>query len=469
MREVSSLNFVADAGKSLRNESLQRAMGKFKANITWARKAMVDQVDDFEERRERAAALRDGALDRWDALLEEFEVNATRCGATVHWAATEEDARRIAVGIAKEEGCRKAVKVKSMASEEILLNDALEEAGVEALETDLGEYIVQLSRDRPSHIIAPIIHKTREEISELFADKHSSDYKSDPEDLTREARAQLRPHFLSADMGISGANFLLADVGAGVIVTNEGNGRLSTTLPRVHVTIAGIDKILPSASDLPLMLSLLAPSATGQRMSAYVSVNCGPRREGDSAGPESHHFILLDAGRSEILGTAYRDMLRCIRCGACMNHCPVYHKIGGHPYGSPYPGPMGSVLTPLLAGLERNPDPPHAATMCGACEVVCPVKIPLPDLMRRLREDCASRNIGQGRMARLLFALWGWAAMRPWAYSAANRIAAKVLGALGKDGYVRSLPAAGGWFGLRDMPVRGDGAPWLSARKEGPR
>ena len=463
--QVSSVNFVRDAGAALRNEPLQHAMAKFKANIVGARRNMVGQIADFEERREHARDVRAHAIANLDAMLEAFEAGAVRNGSTVHWARTEEEARRIVCGIAKEHGCAKAVKVKSMATEEIRLNGALEESGVQVVETDLGEYIIQLSHDRPSHIIAPIIHKTREEISELFADKHASEYKSDPEALTREARAQLRPHFLDADMGISGANFLVADTGSVVTVTNEGNGRLCTSLPPVYVTVAGIDKVIPSIRDLPVLLSVLVPSATGQRISTYVSVNSGPCRPGDSCGPQSHHVVLVDAGRSAVLGTDYQPMLRCIRCGACMNHCPVYHRIGGHPYGSPYPGPMGAVLTPLLAGVAENADLPNAATMCSACEVVCPVKIPLPGLMRRLRREQAERGIRPKGLERALFALWGWAAMRPWAYSLMNRIAARALKAFSDDGLLKSLPAAKGWFGMRNMRIPADPKPYMPARR----
>lgn len=463
---VSSVRFVRDASAALGDEALQRALGKFKGNATGARREAVARIGDFEALRERVRAVRDHAIANWDRLLNEFEVNAGEAGSTVHWASTEDDAREIVARIARDAGCRKVVKSKSMITEEIRLNESLERQGISVVETDLGEYIVQLDRDRPSHIIAPVIHKTREQISALFAEKHGTPPKADAESLTREARAVLRPHFLDADMGLSGANFLAADTGSAVLVTNEGNGRLVSTLPRVHVTVAGIDKVIPSLRDLPDLLAALTASATGQRISTYVSVTTGRRRDGDAGGPAEHHVVLVDAGRGALLGTAYQEMLRCIRCGACMNHCPVYQKIGGHPYNSPYPGPMGSVLTPLLGGLRDNADLPYAATFCGACEVVCPAKIPLPDLMRKLREDLSERRIRPGRVERALMALWGWSALHPWAYSLWNRVAARALRLLrSRDGFVRRLPGAKGWFAHRDMRAATDGRPFLGSRK----
>ncbi len=460
--QVSSVHFARDAATALGREPLQRAMGKFKTNAIRARAARVAEMPGYEGLREQAKRIRDHAIGNLDRMLTEFEVNAARNGSKIHWAATPEEACGIVLAIAREHGCTSAVKSKSMATEEILLNRSLESGGISVVETDLGEYIIQLDRDRPSHIIAPAMHKTREEISTLFAEKHGTPYKSGPEALTREARQRLRPHFLSADMGISGANFLVADTGSTVLVTNEGNGRMVTSLPRVTIAMAGIDKIIPSIRDLPVMLKVLTASATGQRVSTYVSVNSGNRRDGDASGPESHHIVLIDAGRSALLGTGYQPMLRCIRCGACMNHCPVYQKIGGHPYGSPYPGPMGSVLTPLLGGMEKNAALPHAATFCGACQVVCPVKIPLPDLMRQLRTDQVRERMPAGRFERFMLSLWGWIAMHPHLYSLSTWLAAKSLAMLrSPSGFVTGLPGMKGWFGTRSLRVEGDGKTFM--------
>jgi len=355
--------------------------------------------------------------------------------------------------IARTNGVRKAVKSKSMVSEECALNPALEAAGIEVVETDLGEYILQLADEPPSHIIAPVIHKTRDQVSDLFAQKHATQRKTDIEALTREAREKLRPHFVSADMGITGANFIVAETGSTLIVTNEGNGRMATTLPRIHVAITGIEKVVPTLEDVATLLRLLPRSATGQSISNYVSVTTGPRRAGDLEGPEQFHIVLLDAGRSRILASEFRDILRCIRCGACMNHCPVYQSVGGHAYGWVYPGPMGSVLTPNYVGIENALDLPHAATLCNQCGVVCPVKIPLPELLRKLREKQYERRL---RPWQERFALSGWAylAARPRLYAFLTSVMVRTLAAMGgRQRRLRRLPGASGWTIGRDMPA----------------
>jgi L-lactate dehydrogenase complex protein LldF len=306
----------------------------------------------------------------------------------VHWAENASEACRIVVDIAKQNGVKTVAKSKSMVSEEVGLNDALIEAGIEPIETDLGEYILQINdAEPPSHIVMPVIHKTAEDVADLFHAKHGTPRKTDPAALTREAREILRPKFLSADMGVSGANFLVAETGSTLIVTNEGNGRLCTTLPRLHVALTGIEKVVPTLEDVSTLLRLLPRSATGQAITNYVSLHTGPKRLEESDGPQQFHIVLVDNGRSKLLAGEMREMLRCIRCGACMNHCPVYQAVGGHAYGWVYPGPMGNILTPSYVGLENAIALPNAATMCNQCGVVCPVKIPLPDLMRKLREE----------------------------------------------------------------------------------
>jgi L-lactate dehydrogenase complex protein LldF len=371
----------------------------------------------------------------------------------VHWAESGADANRIVAEIAALHGVRTAVKSKSMVSEECALNPALEAAGVQVTETDLGEYILQLAQEPPSHIVAPVVHKSREEISDLFQEKHHTTRKAGIAELCREAREVLRPAFLGADMGISGANFLVAETGSVAIVTNEGNGRLVTTLPRVHVVITGIEKVVPTLEDLSTLLRLLPRSATGQAITNYVSLLTGTRGESDPEGPEHMHVVLLDNGRSRLLGDDLQPILRCIRCGACMNHCPVYQNVGGHAYGWVYPGPMGSVLTPVYQGLENALDLPHACTGCGACAAVCPVRIPLPDLLRRLRERQTERGLRPWR-ERLVLRLWTWAACHGAVYAVVSRVAAWVLArAGGRDGLLHRLPGAGAWFAGRDMPA----------------
>jgi L-lactate dehydrogenase complex protein LldF len=451
--QLSSMHFKARAGEKLADVKLQAALKKLQSNFVKGRAERILELDNFEDIRTAAAATRDRALASLDLWLEEFERNATARGAVVHWAETTEEANRIVCELAAKYEVRKAVKSKSMVSEECALNDALEAAGVEVVETDLGEYILQLAHEPPSHIVAPVVHKSRDEVSDLFEEKHNLPRKTGIPDLCREAREVLRPHFLSADMGISGANFIIAETGSTLIVTNEGNGRMVTTLPRVHVAITGIEKVVPTLEDVTTLLRLLPRHGTGQSITNYVSVTTGVKAEGESDGPQHFHIILMDAGRTKLIGSDMQAMLRCIRCGACMNHCPVYQNVGGHAYGWVYPGPMGSILTPTYAGLENALDLPNASTLCNQCGVVCPVKIPLPDLMRKLREKQFERGLKPWR-EKLGLALWGWIAQRPALYSALSALGARLLAWMGGTAkLIHNLPFGGGWTGGRDFPA----------------
>ncbi len=451
--QITSMHFKARASAKLTDANLQSALAKLQTNFVRGRAQRVAELDNFEAIRDAAAAIRDRALASLDVYLEEFERNAVARGCVVHWAETAADVNRIVIEIAQRHGVRKAVKSKSMVTEECALNDALEAAGIEVVETDLGEYILQLAREPPSHIIAPVVHKTREEVSDLFERKHHLPRKTGIAELTLEARGMLRPHFMSADMGITGANFAVAETGSTLIVTNEGNGRLVTTLPRVHVAITGIEKIVPTLEDVATLMRLLPPHGTGQTISNYISVTTGIRAAGERDGPEHFHVILLDGGRTTLIGGDMQPMLRCIRCGACMNHCPVYQSVGGHAYGWVYPGPMGSILTPTYAGLENALDLPNASTFCNQCGVVCPVKIPLPDLMRKLRERQFERRL-KPWPERAALALWRWTAQRPAIYAMISRLATRVLARMGGAGrLIRSLPFGGGWTDGRDLPA----------------
>ncbi|MCE2999479.1 MAG: LutB/LldF family L-lactate oxidation iron-sulfur protein [Betaproteobacteria bacterium] len=451
--QVTSMHFKARAGEKLADRRLQSALKKLQGNFVKGRADRIAELDNFADIRDAAAAIRDRALANLDLYLEAFEQKATAAGAVVHWAQTHDDVNRIVREIAAQHGVRKVVKSKSMVTEECGLNVALEGAGLEVVETDLGEYILQLAQEPPSHIVAPVVHKTRDEVSDLFAEKHNAPRLTDIPALCREAREKLRPHFLSADMGVSGANFIVAETGSTLIVTNEGNGRMVTTLPKVHVAITGIEKVVPTLEDVTTLLRLLPRHGTGQSITNYISVNTGPRRAGDSDGPGHFHVILVDAGRSDLLGGDFREMLRCIRCGACMNHCPVYQSVGGHAYGWVYPGPMGSVLTPSYVGLEQTRDLPNAATLCGQCHVACPVKIPLPELLRKLRERQFARGLKPWPETLALKA-WGWLAARPALYALATRFKARLLRAMADErGMIRSLPFGGGWTDRRDFPA----------------
>jgi L-lactate dehydrogenase complex protein LldF len=457
---AQSMHFKPRAAAALANGTLQSNLEKFNSTgFTALRAKAVSEFGPelFERLRGEGATIRDRALANLDAWIERFESEATRRGATVLFAETREEACELLLDVCRRHGLRKAIKSKSMLSEEAGVNEALEAAGVTPVETDLGEYILQLAGEPPSHIIAPALHKNKSEVADLFEARHHAPRKTDIPLMTREAREVLRGHFLSADLGLSGGNFLIAETGSGVIVTNEGNGRMVTTLPRVHVCMTGIEKVIPTLEDFATLLRLLTRSATGQPISNYVSLFTGPRGALDRDGPEHMVFILVDAGRTRLVGGRMQEMLRCIRCGACMNHCPVYRAVGGHSYGWVYPGPMGSVLTPSYLGLENALDLPQAATLCGACSVACPVKIPLPRLLRGLRESQVDLGL-RPRGERLAIRIWSWLAQHPRLYALATALAARSLRLLGgRDGMIRRLPLGGEWTRGRFFPAPASG------------
>lgn len=373
---------------AIEDARLQEALDRGTDNFRKMRDQAVAEVPHFEDLRDHFKAIRSATLAQLAHHLETFERNAIAAGAHVHWARDGAEACQIVIELAREHGASVATKSKSMATEEIHLNEALAEAGVEAVETDLGEWILQLAQEMPSHIIAPAIHKTKRQVAELFSEQAGRPL---PEDdipaLTAEARRILRERFLEAGIGISGGNIAVAETGSVVLVTNEGNGRLVTSAPPIHVAVIGIEKVTPTWDEAAVWLSLLARSAAGQPLSIYTSVITGPARAEDADGPEEVHIVLLDNGRSRQVGTAYEEVLQCIRCGACLNVCPVYREAGGHAYGSPYCGPIGAVVSPLLFGMESHSALPHASSLCGACRDVCPVRIDLPRMLLELRKD----------------------------------------------------------------------------------
>jgi L-lactate dehydrogenase complex protein LldF len=371
----------------------------------------------------------------------------------VHWASDGAAACDIVREIAARNGVSKIVKSKSMVTEEIHLNRALAAAGMQVVETDLGEYIIQLAGEPPSHIIAPVVHKTREQIGRLFHEKLGVPYTDDTQQLAAIARRVLRQAFLEADMGISGVNFGVASTGSITLVTNEGNGRMVTSLPRIHVAVMGIERLVPTPADLALVLQLLARSASGQKISVYTSMLTGPRRPGDSDGPEELHVVLLDNGRSRILASDLAEILTCIRCGACLNVCPVYKSIGGHAYDSTYSGPMGSVLSPLFGGLARYGDLPHASTLCGACREACPVRIDLPGLLLKLRHDTVAAGQSQPWL-RVAMPLYAQVARHPRLYRWSGKLASLATRLLSRKGWLRRLPPPlDAWTHGRDFPA----------------
>ena len=445
--------FKARAAAALADPTLKIAIDRTTGTAERKRGAAVGAFPEFAAARERGKAIKDHVIAHLDHYLLEFERNATASGAKVHWATTADEACRIVLGICKEAGARSVTRVKSMLGEEIGLPHALAEAGIERVETDLAEHIIQLAGETPSHIIWPAMHRTREQVAVLFkAGHHPPPTADDPAAMVQSARRELRAKFLGADVGISGANFLVADTGATCTVTNEGNAELTTTPPRVHIVTAGIEKLVPSTAHAMALLRLLVRSATGGELTQYTTFHCGPKRPGDADGPEELHIVLVDNGRSRMLTQGLREMLRCIRCGACMNHCVVYRQIGGHAYGAVYPGPMGAVLTPALSGLAGFRDLPHACTMNGRCQEVCPVAIPLPTLLRGWR-DRSWREGLEPRPTRWGIGAWAFVARRPRLYRLASAMGVRALRLLARGGWIRSLPLAGAWTAHRDFPA----------------
>ncbi len=455
--KVHSAEFIERSAEAIGDKQLQRALGNVRAGFIGKRAKAAAALPEFEAIRDAAVGIKNHVLDHLDVYLERFEANVNAAGGHVHWARDADEGRAIILDICHKADARTVTKGKSMLTEEIELNAHLDAHGIEAVETDLGEYIIQLRGETPSHIIAPAVHLNRDQVEADFRRVHTG-FDRDrildtPESLLGEAREVLRQRYFEADVGITGANFLVAETGSTVIVTNEGNGDLTQTLPRVHIALASIEKIVPTMEDLSTILRLLARSATGQEMSVYTTISTGPRRNEDQDGPEEFHVVLLDNGRSALLGTEFQEVLRCIRCGACMNHCPVFHAVGGHAYGAVYPGPIGAVITPALAGIDQAGHLPNASTFCGRCEAVCPMRIPLPKLMRQWREKEYEKGYQPGAMRRGM-SLWAFAARHPRLYRFGTAIAARILSGLGGTRHRLSrLPLASSWTDARDLPA----------------
>lgn len=441
MSTRTSLTFRKNAAAALEDRSLRQAMKRATGTIGARRGEAVAEID-FEALRNRASAIRMEVVDNLQMYIDRFTAGAQKAGATVHHAVDAKQARETIGDILKSRKVKLVAKSKSMISEEIQLNAYLEKDGLEVIETDLGEYIIQLEGEPPSHLLAPAIHKSRQQVGKLFAEKLGSDYTDDPQVLTKIARKTLREKFLTADAGISGANFALAESGSLVILTNEGNGRMVTTVPPLHIAVLSIEKLLPSMRDLPTFLRLLPRSATGQTLTSYVSIISGTRKAGETTGAKELHIVLLDGGRSEIAKGEFKEMLKCIRCSACMNVCPVYRTIGGHAYGWTYPGPMGIILTGLLTGLKNSHPLADASTLCGACNQVCPVKIPLMELIVKMRVNKVAAGLSPSTIS------WGMrffatAAKSPFLFFAAEKLAHTfwpVIRRMGGDEVAGRLP-----------------------------
>jgi len=440
----------------LRNPQLRKNVGHAMDVIQAKRAKLVAEKTDWQDLRSAASAIRARALENLGTYLEQFEARCTAAGGTVHWAADAAEARQIILDLLRQENASEVIKIKTMTSAEIQLNPFLEAGGISVFETDLAEIILQLGDDEPSHIVVPALHVNRSQVREIFARRMGlKDLSDDPQALTAAARNYLRRKFLDIPAAIGGANFLIAETGAVAVVESEGNGRMCLTLPRTMITVAGIEKVLPRFQDLEVMLQVLARSATGERMNPYTSLWTGVT-PGD--GPQRFHVVLLDNGRSSILARkTERQTLKCIRCAACMNACPVYRQTGGHAYGSVYPGPIGAILTPQLMQMHHAQSLPYASSLCGACYEVCPVKINIPEVLLELRSQVVNQErhdfgrffdpmyLGM-KAANLLF-------QKAWRFHLAQR-----LGRIGmrlytkKDGWIHSLPSIGGkWTQTRDL------------------
>ncbi len=452
MSAADQKSFSERAAAAVADRGLKVAIDRTTGNAERKRAVAVAAFPEFEAARARGKAIKNHVIANLDHYLETFERNAVAAGAKVHWAATDAEARAIVTRICLDANAKIVTRAKSMLGEEIGLPHALADAGIERVETDLAEHIIQLAGERPSHIVWPAMHRTREQVAVLFNAGHQPPPAAeDPASMVQSARRVLRDKFLRADVGISGANFLVADTGATVTVTNEGNAELTTTPPRIHIVTAGIEKLVPSTAHAFALLRLLVRSATGGELTQYTTFHCGPKRPGDADGPEEMHIVLVDNGRSRMLGDEFREMLRCIRCGACMNHCVVYRQIGGHAYGGTYPGPMGAVLTPVLEGLSKARDLPFACTMNGRCAEVCPVEIPLPTLLRAWRGRSWREGLEKAPY-RYGLGLWAMVARRPRLYRLASGIGVRALRLFGGGGWIARLPLAGGWTAHRDLP-----------------
>ncbi len=448
-------NFVHSATIAIADIGLKKALDRANGNSVASRLRGYAETTDAPALRQQARAARLRALNKLPELLETLEKRLTENGAHVLWAANGEECNQLVVDIARKHDVHKIVKGKSMATEETELNHKLEAEGLEVVETDLGEFVAQLAQEKPSHIVGPIIHMSKERVSDLFVEHLGIEPTSEPRALTKIARIHLRQKYIHADMGITGANFAIAETGTLAIVTNEGNGRMVGSLPRVHVVVVGIEKVIETPDDFGSLVQMLVRANGGGGISVYVQLISGPARVEDLDGPEEMYVILLDNGRSRIHGQEdYAEMLACLRCGACLNNCPVYQNVGGHAYGSVYSGPMGAVITPLMFGLENATPLPHASSLCGACKEACPVDIDIPRMLLKLRGDL----VEAGKSDRTIsLGIKGWAiAMKsPLLYAASGTMARGLTRIqAGKGGVLHKLPGPlGNWTKNRDFPA----------------
>lgn len=456
--KTKTREFRRVAGQALSDDRLQRAHEVVYDGFHQRRLVAAGATPDWEQQRSRGKVIKDHTIANLDYYLGMLADNVESHGGHVFFAADVNEANAYVKDVAQRIEARTVIKSKSMVSEEMGLNDELEADGIEVIETDLGEYIIQLAKEAPYHIIAPAVHKTKNQVAELLAEYDEDLTREDAESLTRRARERLRSAFRRADMSITGVNFAVAESGSIVLVTNEGNGRMATTVPRAHIAVMGMEKVVPSVADLGTLLRILIRSATGQRISAYVTMVNGPRLEEDEDGPEEFHLVIVNNGRDKLLrDDSLRESLNCIRCGACMNACPVYRKVGGHAYGWVYPGPIGAIISPVLTGLSDSVDLPNASTLCGACHEACPVKINIPRMLLELRAKAVEgtdENSTATAKERVLWKVWRWGMMGHRRYAALTRTGRALLLPFARRGWISRAPGPlSGWTDTRDFPM----------------
>ena len=461
MANIKTSEFREASAKAVADSQLQAVLNRAGGSFDRARIEAIREItpERWEELRQQAREIKAHTLDNLDYYLDLFSERISKNGGQVHFAIDDEEANSIISELARSRGVKRVIKSKSMVSEETRLNHVLTEMDVDVVETDLGEYIIQLADETPFHIIAPAMHKTKEDVSRLFAQEIQRPNLTEVEELAQAARETLREKMLIADMGITGANFLVAETGTLVIVTNEGNGRFCTSTPRVHVAITGMEKVIPSLEDLAVFLRLLPRAATGQRLTSYVSFISGPTRSSDEDGPEEFHLVIVDNGRSRLLrDPELREALSCIRCGACLNICPVYRKVGGHAYGWVYPGPIGSIVSPIQVGIKEAKDLPYASSLCGACREACPVGINIPHILLKLRTKLMESSSTEERKATIGEILFAWAYCRlmgrPTMLSMAHRLGRLLQKPVARGGKITALPISplSHWTENRDLP-----------------
>ncbi|WLR52644.1 LutB/LldF family L-lactate oxidation iron-sulfur protein [Bacillus tianshenii] len=445
--------FNERVSKSLADSFMREAVSTAQSRLTGVREKTIEELGNWEEWRELSASIRKHTIDHLDTYLHELSENVTKQGGHVIFAQTPEEANEYITSIAKKKKAKKIVKSKSMVTEEIGLNKALEGSGCDVIETDLGEYIIQLAEDPPSHFLAPALHKNRDQIREVFKEKRGYTNTSKPEEMTLFAREQLRDEFLSADIGITGCNFAIAESGTISLVTNEGNAEMVTTYPNTQIAVMGMERIVPTWQEFDILISMLARSAVGQKISTYVTTLTGPRTEDEGDGPEDFHLVIVDNGRSKMLGTEFQSALHCIRCSACLNVCPVYRHLGGHAYGSIYSGPIGAVISPVLGGYEDYKELPYASTLCSACTDACPVKIPLHELLLKHRQNIVQEG-NTPSAEKLTMKAFQMATSSPAMYNASTKAAPHLLKPFTKEDKITSGPfLLKEWTNERDFPA----------------